>query len=220
MGSGLPSREQYLARWAELHGGYDPRESRVVGPWLSLTYVLARPLARAGMSPDAVTLLSGAAAGMACLLAAQPGWLVAAAVAVVLSGLLDNLDGAVALLRDRASAWGFVLDSVVDRCADLLFLLALWLAGAPAGLCVVAGVLTFLLEYTRARAVAGGMPEIGVVTVWERGTRVVVTAMFLLAAAVAPGSAQGWAFAGAGACAALGVVGTGQLLVVVRRRLR
>ena len=42
----------------------------------------------------------------------------------------------------------------------------------------------FLQEYTRARAAAGGMAEIGVVTVWERPTRVIVTAMFVLGAGI------------------------------------
>ena len=62
-----------------------------------------------------------------------------AVVLVVVSGLLDGLDGAVAVLTDRATRWGHVLDSLVDRCSDGLYLVALWLVGAPAGVCVAAG---------------------------------------------------------------------------------
>ena len=41
-----------------------------------------------------------------------------AALLVGASGLLDNLDGAVAVLSGRTSRWGFVLDSGCDRLAD------------------------------------------------------------------------------------------------------
>jgi hypothetical protein len=60
------------------------------------------------------------------------------------------------------------------------------------------------------------------VTVWERPTRVIVTAASLLACALYQGRGDGpfWATAGAWAWVGLGVVGTVQLGVVVRRRLR
>ena len=75
----------------------------------------------------------------------------------------------------------------------------------------------FLQEYARARAGAVGMTEVGVVTVWERPTRVIVTATFLAAAALL---GQPWALLGAAAWTGLGLVGLAQLLVVGRRLLR
>jgi len=125
---------------------------------------------------------------------------------------------------DGGEKLGYVLDSVVDRCADLLYLLALHYVGAPTPACVAAGVLTVLQEYARARAAAAGMSEIGIVTVWERPTRVIVTAMFLLGSALyrghSPAAAGSWASAGAWVWLGLGAVGLVQLLVVLRRRLR
>ena len=68
------------------------------------------------------------------------------------------------------------------------------------------------------------MTEIGVVTVWERPTRVIVTAAFLLGAAIyrsySAGASAAWARAAAWVWVGLGVVGFLQLGVVVRRRLR
>lgn len=211
-------RDAYFAGWAALHGGYDPRSNTLVRLWLSLTYVVARPLARTGVPPDAVTLLGLAVSGAAAGLAAGDGgwWLLGAALVVVLSGLVDNLDGAVAVLTGRVTRWGTVLDSLADRVSDLLYLLALWLAGAPGAVCVGGGVLMVLQEYARARAGASGMAEVGVVTVWERPTRVIVTAAFLASAAVL---GDPWPTLGAAAWVGLGVVGLVQLLVVVRRRL-
>jgi phosphatidylglycerophosphate synthase len=220
----LPSRAEYFTQWSTLHGGYDPAASRLVGPWLSIVYVCARPLAAVRVSPDLVTGLGlVAAAGAAALGRSGGGWLFAAALLVVVSGLIDSVDGAVAVLCGRTSAFGYVLDSVVDRCSDLLYLVALWWVGAPTKVCVGAGVLMLLQEYLRARAAAAGMTEVGVVTVWERPTRVIVTAAFLLGAAVyrshSPGASAGWATYAAWLWLALGVAGFMQLAVVVRRRL-
>jgi CDP-diacylglycerol--glycerol-3-phosphate 3-phosphatidyltransferase len=218
-GRAVRGRETYFDRWAELHGGYDPRSNALVRAWLTGAYVLARPLAAGGVPPDLVTalgvLVSGGAVGAAA--AGTGWWLLAAALVVVLSGLLDNLDGAVALLSGRTTRWGHVLDSVADRVSDLLYVAALWVAGAPGPVCAVGGALMSLQEYARARAAAGGMAEVGVVTVWERPTRVIVTAAFL-ASAAALGSP--WPTLGAWAWVGLGVVGLVQLLVAVRRRLR
>ena len=120
------------------------------------------------------------------------------------------------MLAGRATRWGYVLDSVTDRCSDLLFLVALWLAGAEPWVCLAGAALMLLQEYARARAGASGMSEVGVVTVWERPTRVIVTAAFLGSAALL---GDPWSTLGAAAWLALGVVGLVQVLVVVRRRL-
>ena len=217
-----PGRAEYLARWSALHGGYDPARSRLVGWWLAVSHAGARPLVAVGVAPSVVTVAGLLlASGAAALAFVGGGWLWAAAALVLLSGLLDGLDGAVAVLSGRTSAGGYVLDSVVDRCSDLLYAVALWAAGAPGPVCAAAGALALLHEYLRARAAAAGMTEVGVVTVWERPTRVVVTVVALLAAAAAAGRGHSgaWASVGAWAWVALGAVGLAQLAVVVRRRL-
>jgi phosphatidylglycerophosphate synthase len=217
-GSEPMSREQYLARWSQLHGEVMP--VGLVGGWLRLAYTAARPLARAGVGPNAVTL---AGLGLALLVlpsaAAGGRWPLLAVLTIVLAGLLDSLDGAVAVLSDRVSRRGAVLDATCDRLSDLCFVAALWLAGAPAGWCVAGGVTALLHEQVRASARAGGMRDVGVVTVSERPTRVIVTAAFLLGAGLHPGQAGTWATAGAIAWTAVGFAGFVQLSIVVRRRL-
>jgi CDP-diacylglycerol--glycerol-3-phosphate 3-phosphatidyltransferase len=74
-------------------------------------------------------------------------------------------------------------------------------------------------ESARARAGAVGLDDVGIVTVGERPTRVIVVAMFLLAAGVYPSEAHLWAGAGAGVSLGVGIIALTQLLVVVRRRL-
>ncbi len=222
----MPSGDA-VARWSALHGGYDPARSPFVSGWLTVTFTCARPFVALRVPPWAVTAL-GLALTVGAVPAAAAGgaWLWVAAALLAAAGLCDGLDGAVAVLTDRASARGYVLDSTVDRCCDLLDLLVLWRVGAAPGVCVTAGSVTVLLEYLRARATAAGMTEIGVVTVWERPTRVVVTVFALVGAAVTSGrevwgtpGAQRWAAAAVWVWLVLGVVALVQLSLVVRGRL-
>lgn len=214
------SRQQHLARWRRLHGGYDPARSRLVSGWLWLVYGLARPLVAARAPADALTAAAVVLAAVAVAVCAQGGrWVVLGALVVGLSGLLDGLDGAVAVVSGREGPWGGVLDAVADRVTDALLLLALWVVGAPAGACLAAGVLAFVGEYARARAGGLGVTEIAVLTVGERPTRVTVTATFLLAAGTLPAGAAGWAAAGAYLLVLLAVVTLAQLLPALHHRL-
>jgi phosphatidylglycerophosphate synthase len=216
----VPDLADYLKRWAPLHGDYEPAPGSLAGRWLTLAYLLARPLAARGVSPDVLTVW-GVLASAAVAVVAAPGgrWPLAAVAVVVLAGLLDNLDGAVAILSGRTTRWGFVLDSLADRLSDAAYLLPLWLLGAPGPVCVAGGSVMVLQEYARARAGNAGMGEIGVVTVWERPTRVILTAFLLVGCGLLPAHADLIATLGAAAWIALGAVGLTQLLVAIRRRL-
>ena len=103
-------------------------------------------------------------------------------------GLLDSLDGALAIGTGRASRRGFVLDSVVDRLTEAAYAAALWVAGAPglAGRRVRRAVLA-----ARLPAGAGGAgracAETGALSVWERPTRVILTGLTLGGAGVVAG---------------------------------
>ena len=210
-------RATYLRRWSLLHGGADP-SGRLVGGWLVVVHAAATPLARLRVPPDVVTLLGLAVALTTPVLAGLGGaGVVAAAAVVALSGLVDSLDGAVAVMTDRVTRWGAVLDALADRVSDAAFVAALWILGAPTAVCVAAVAICWLHEYARARAGAAGMSEVGAITVAERPTRVIVVAMSLLAAAARP--AEAWPTIGAWALVGVGMVGFAQLLHVVRRRL-
>lgn len=131
-------------------------------------------LARAGVSPSAITLAGLLITAVAAFLAWNGGYLASAAV---LGGgsLLDAVDGGVARKRDMVSRAGAVLDSSCDRIGEFLMYAAL-LAGqarqefgvilylAPAAL---SG--SFMVSYTRARSEGVGIPcKIGLFTRTER----------------------------------------------------
>ena len=217
----VPEFGTYLDRWQVLHGGYDVRTgSRWLRGWLSLAYRVARPLARAGVMPDVLTLWTVWLACAVLVPAAAGGrWPMLAASVLVLSGLGDTLDGCVAVLTNRATTWGYVLDSVVDRVNDVIYLLAIVAMGAPAQVAILCGVVFFLLEYLRARAANAGGGEIGAITVGERANRVIFCALGIGFGGVFVGHAQRvatWAVAGLTAVSVIGLV---QLVVAVRRRL-
>jgi CDP-diacylglycerol--glycerol-3-phosphate 3-phosphatidyltransferase len=213
------SREDYLAAWSRWHGGTGT-ESPLVRGWLSVAYTLARPLA--GLPPIAATVagLLAAAAAVGPALAGG-AWLVAAGVLVGLSGLLDSLDGALAIGTGRASRRGFVLDSVVDRLTEAAYAGALWVAGAPGWLAVAFGALCWLPDYLRARAGQAGVGETGTLSVWERPTRVLMTGFTLGGAGVLAGAGLSGTVVAAGTAvgALLGALGVAQLGISLRRML-
>jgi phosphatidylglycerophosphate synthase len=218
------TRDEYLVAWSRWHGDTDPDASRLVHGWLTLAYTLAVPLAR--VPPLAATALGLVVAGAAVGPAVAGGaWLVATGLLIGLSGLLDSLDGALAIAGGRASRRGFVLDSAVDRLTEVAYAVAFWVAGAPGWLAAAFGALCWLPDYLRARAGQAGVRETGAISVWERPTRVAMAGFTLGGAGVLAG--VGWAAVdpslvvtvGAAVGCALGVVGTAQLGVQLRRAL-
>jgi phosphatidylglycerophosphate synthase len=213
------NRDDYLAAWSRWHGGAGT-DSALVRGWLTLAYGLARPLA--GLPPVVATALGllVAAGSIGPSLAGGP-WLMLAGLLVGLSGLLDSLDGALAIGTGRASARGFVLDSVVDRLTEAAYATALWVAGAPGWLAVAFGALCWLPDYLRARAGQAGVSETGTLSVWERPTRVILTGLTLSGAGVvaALGVVDVVVTAGTAAGAVLGAVAVAELGVSLRRRL-
>lgn len=133
-------------------------------------------LARAGVTPDMVTITGtvGAVAGAVVLFGT--GHLFWGTVVVTFCVLLDLLDGALARARGGGTVFGAVLDSVGDRAADAAIFasLAWWFSGGGdnrllvllALICLVLGVLT---SYIKARAEGVGLScDVGIVERTER----------------------------------------------------
>jgi archaetidylinositol phosphate synthase len=91
----------------------------------ALLTALFTPLGRklSWVSPNALTVLSlvaGVAAGTAFVLARRgASWYALAAVLLAVSGAADSLDGIVARLHGRATAWGDFLDHFCDRLVEI-----------------------------------------------------------------------------------------------------
>jgi CDP-diacylglycerol--glycerol-3-phosphate 3-phosphatidyltransferase len=166
---------------------------------------------------------------------AQPGGRLAAGALTLLAGVADSVDGAVAVLQGRTSAFGFVWDSTADRLADLAVIagpVALvateadppW-AGAAVATGAAAAGLALLLEYARARAQAGQVAAAwSLATPGERPTRVILLGLAGLGVGAAQLAGGGLADAALdlgyplalGVLALLAAVGCAQLLLAAR----
>lgn len=159
----------------------------------------------------------------AWVVVAGPGSPALAVPLIVAAGVLDGLDGAVALRTGRARPLGAVVDSVADRLGDVLLGAVLVALGAPWGWVVTALIFVFLLEYVRARAQAVGMPGVGTVTIAERPTRLIVAALAAAGASAFPSGLPllhwGIAITLAIVWTVVGVVGLAQLLIGVHRSI-
>lgn len=136
-------------------------------------------LARAGVSPDAITLI-GTVGVVAGALACYPsGRFVMGSLIITFFAFSDMLDGAVARARGGGTRWGAFLDSSLDRVGDAAIFggLTLYFGGrgndntlaAVALYCLVTGMLT---SYVRARAEALGLrADVGIA---ERTERLIV----------------------------------------------
>lgn len=150
-----------------------------------LTQAPARFLA-GKVSPNALTVLGFLISLVAAAVVAR-GFLVLGGVLVLLAGLLDLLDGAVARKVGKATPFGAVLDSTLDRLSEAALLLGLlFLLRGSALVYLIYALLvgSFLVSYIRARGEGLGLPsEAGLFT---RGERIVVLALGLITGLLTP----------------------------------
>ena len=158
------------------------RLSRFVEPGLGW---LARGLHGLGLKPNHVTLMSfccSLVAALAFVTAAEHSLNgVAAGILLLLSGLFDATDGAMARLYGEVSHFGAFLDSMLDRISEILVYWSLVYSGLvdwSIGLAALSGSL--MVSYARARAEHLGAQMKGV-GIAERPERllILIAAAFL-----------------------------------------
>ncbi len=139
---------------------------------------LGARLARAGVTPDAITIAGTVGATSAALVFFTQGWWFSGTMLIWGFVMLDVVDGAVARAGGMTTKFGAVLDSTGDRLVDAaIFGSIAWyfarhdqpwmLAGCM--LCLVLGSLT---SYVRARAEGVGLTA--TVGIAERAERLII----------------------------------------------
>ena len=166
-------------------------KTKVVEVRRTAAYYLARPavllLAKTPITPNTITwfgfLLSVGAAALIVT-----GHLLAAGFLVLVAGLFDLLDGALARYTNKATHFGAVLDSTLDRLAEAVLLLGIMILYTReqsfVGVLLVGIALpsSLLVSYLRAKAEALGLEcKVGLFT---RGERVIVLALGLLLSSI------------------------------------
>jgi CDP-diacylglycerol---glycerol-3-phosphate 3-phosphatidyltransferase len=141
---GISIREDLVALGSQFRDSVEV----VTGP-------MGRVLSKTGITPNTITTLGLLVTSAAAILVAN-GQLVLGGWLLVVGGLMDTLDGAVARATGRSTPFGSFYDSVTDRVSDGIILggLAWLLRGDPRlfTLVVVALIAAQVTSYVRAKA--------------------------------------------------------------------
>jgi len=151
-----------------------------------LTAPIVRLLVKTHVTPTALTWLGFAIALSAAIIIAT-GYLFTAGIVMLVGGLFDMLDGALARHTGRVTTFGALLDSTLDRVSEAALLVGilifyLFLGGQPVvGILLVclALIASLMVSYLRAKGEALGL-ECGV-GLFTRPERVIALAVGLLA---------------------------------------
>jgi CDP-diacylglycerol--glycerol-3-phosphate 3-phosphatidyltransferase len=148
-----------------------------------ITNPIVRILSKSRITPNALTLINLALNIVAAYVIAT-GHFLPGGILVLVSGLFDLLDGALARFTKQTTRFGALLDSTVDRISEAATLcgLLIWYLARAGSLEIVLifAVLigSFLVSYIRARAEGlGWQCQVGLFT---RAERVIVLAIGLL----------------------------------------
>jgi archaetidylinositol phosphate synthase len=155
----------FFKSWSELHG--NAKISGIVKSWLTISYLLVKPLVKLKITPNILTIF-GLLFGVLLYLNALTNW---AVILLTLSLICDGIDGSLAIITGKASKWGAMLDSVVDRVTEFFWALTFIAIGANKYVVIVALLIASVQEYVRARIGGLGLSEVGVVTIAERPVR-------------------------------------------------
>jgi phosphatidylglycerophosphate synthase len=159
------NKDEFFSIWRRLHG--DANISGIVKGWLSISYVVVKPLSKARVTPNILTIF-GLLFGVLLYANAETFW---APALLVLSLICDGIDGSLAIITNKSTKWGAILDSTVDRLTEIFWVLALYKIGADLKLLIIVLLAASVQEYVRARAAGLGVSEVGIVTFAERPVR-------------------------------------------------
>lgn len=149
---------------------------------------VAEVFARSGASPNAFTMI-GLVFGVIAAFLFASGEQLLAGIVLLVAGFFDIIDGAVARLLQKETAFGGVLDSVIDRYVDFMLyagIIYAFIVGTIAepgfilgwgwlwGLLAIAG--SFMVSYIRVRAEAAGSEKLDV-GIAERAERLIILAL-------------------------------------------
>jgi phosphatidylglycerophosphate synthase len=157
-----------------------------------LVVPIALAFGRVGLTPNALTLIGFGISVGAAIAASQQAWAVAGLL-VIVGGIFDLFDGALARATNKVSRVGGFLDSVFDRAGEAGLYVGIAIGcfqgGFPQGAIVSAAAMaaSFMVSYTRAKSESlgftpgTGMANVGVA---PREVRLVILTIGLLLAGI------------------------------------
>lgn len=204
---------------------------------------IALAMGRAGLTPDALTLIGFAITTVGAVLLAFQLWLVGGLV-VFVGGVFDMFDGTLARATGKVSKLGAFMDSVFDRWGEAIVYLGIVIGASGSAwawsplwtdrmhvlvlpsLAAFAMGSAFMVSYARAKSEGLGFTEgtgMAAVGLMPREIRLVVLSLGLVASGIAGGPRtaleMGVAAADGGGwlALALAVIGIGATATVIQR---
>jgi len=193
------SFEIYKQDWQKSHmyqKQIDQEKRSGFNKWLKFNFLLGKCLAVIGFTPNLASALAFVLSTASAYYFIEAAYFIKVASPIdyslsdlhfalavtflLLSGLIDILDGAIAHLTYSSTRFGDLLDNVMDKYSDAIVLIAIIYGGLVdpfVGLAALLGSL--LVDYARARTLGLGLKETKV-TVGERPFR-----MLMISGAVA-----------------------------------
>jgi phosphatidylglycerophosphate synthase len=168
---------------------------------------LAAALVRAGVAPNAISVISVLFAAAGAWLLCRPltiGGLLGAALCVQLRLLCNLLDGMVAIEGKRQTATGALYNEIPDRIADSLLIVALGYAAGTASVGWYGALAAAVTAYIRALGGTLGFPQDFRGPMAKPHRMAVLTVACLAAAVELPLAGSRWALIAAGWLIAVG----------------
>lgn len=149
---------------------------------------MVAPLARAGVTPNGLTLF-GLFLNIVAGAVLATGALIPGGICVLIAGASDLFDGALARVTNQNTKFGAFLDSTLDRYSEAVVLLGVqaallrstepaWMIWTGVLLCYVFAIGSLMVSYTRARAEGLGLRcEVGLL---QRPERIAILGIGLL----------------------------------------
>jgi CDP-diacylglycerol--glycerol-3-phosphate 3-phosphatidyltransferase len=179
---------------------------------------IALAMGRAGLTPDALTLIGFAITVVGAVLVSQQLWLVGGLV-VFLGGVFDMFDGTLARATGQASPLGAFMDSVFDKLGEIIVFLGV-IAGmqaagaAPVPILVAAAAMgaSIMVSYARSKSDGLGFSSgmgLAAVGVMPREVRLVIISLGIVLTSTGLGLTA--------LEAALGIILVGSVITVIQR---
>jgi CDP-diacylglycerol--glycerol-3-phosphate 3-phosphatidyltransferase len=149
---------------------------RLTNPFMTM-------LSKSRITPDTLTWI-GLAINIIAAVVIATGRIIIGGVLVLVAGLFDILDGALARFTNKTTVFGGLLDSTFDRLSEAALFVGLLILYAPDGNTLMMTVIflamvgSFVTSYIRARAEGLGLAcSVGLFT---RAERVIILCLGLL----------------------------------------
>jgi phosphatidylinositol phosphate synthase len=181
---------------------------------------IALAMGRAGLTPNALTLIGFGITAIGAVLVGLQVWVVGGLV-VFFGGVFDMFDGTLARATGKVSPFGAFMDSVFDRWGEAIVYLGIAWGAVLAGEDSVAILATaalgaaFMVSYTRAKSEGLGFsPGIGMaaIGVMPREIRLIVLSLGLIVA----GATSNLTIL----AVALAIIAIGAVITVIQRILQ